>query len=96
MPVMRCSGEGCERLISVSAVEHGNPHAVTMGWETTYACCETCGWFWCETCVVSGQACPRCDRPTVARDVRHALPVMLGAWTHGVVATVSLRPRNDT
>ncbi len=77
MTVLRCSGYGCERLISVSAVPGGNPAANRdpEGFATIFLTCQDCGSHYCDRCVKRARTRfrgPRCrcggklKRPDIA------------------------------
>lgn len=64
MPVLKCAGENCPRLISVSAIPGGNPVALSNPemWATIHFECASCGKPYCDRCVKksSGMSCPSC------------------------------------
>lgn len=64
MPVLRCFGENCARLISVSVIPGGNPAALSdpENWATIHFKCASCGENYCDRCVkkLSQTKCPSC------------------------------------
>ncbi len=100
MPVFPCSGPGCERLISVSAIPGGNPTALAEPekWAIVHRRCGGCSKRYCDRCVakdatLSVGKCLNCGSALEAPPGDEAMKMMMGgAPATGAVASTTITP----
>ena len=98
MPVFYCSGPGCERMISVSAIPGGNPTALAEPdkFAIVHRRCSGCGKRFCDRCIdksdqMKSGACAACGSALADPPPDEALRIMLGhQGAEGAAATVRI------
>lgn len=86
MACFDCSGDGCERYISVSIHPGGNPVALEdpEKWATEYMRCKQCGAHYCDRCLkkmgglFKKPACGKCGGELTPGGPDEAIELMMG------------------
>src|SRR5688572_25793269 len=99
MPVFYCSGAGCQRMISVSAIPGGNPTALAEPdkFAIVHRRCSGCGKRFCDRCMEKDElksgSCAACGSPLADPPPDEALKIMFGQQSaEGAAATARLEP----
>jgi hypothetical protein len=85
MPVFSCSGPGCQRLISVSAIPGGNPTALAEPerFAVVHQRCSSCGQRFCDRCMEKDEKlkhgeCASCGARLAEPPKDEAMKIMTG------------------
>ena len=101
MPVFFCSGPGCERMISVSAIPGGNPTALAEPekFAIVHRRCSACSHRFCDRCVekdakLTNGVCLSCGAPLADPPQDEAMKIMFGQESaEGAAAVVQVDPQ---